>query len=126
LDTVAMSRHVNPELSKHKLDSLAEYFGLGDFNHHRASDDAEMLAAIFFKMVEKLKQEGIRSVSEMSAAMSDKANPLTLRPYHMIILVKDATGLKNLYKLISASYLSYYYRYPRIPKSLLDSHRDGL
>ena len=126
LDTVAMSRHVNPELSKHKLDSLAEYFGLGDFNHHRASDDAEMLAAIFFKMVEKLKQEGIRSVSEMSAAMSDKANPLKLRPYHMIILVKDATGLKNLYKLISASYLSYYYRYPRIPKSLLDSHRDGL
>ena len=48
LDTVAMSRYVNSDLKKHKLDTLANYFGLGEFNHHRASDDAEMLAAIFF------------------------------------------------------------------------------
>ncbi len=126
LDTVALSRHVNPELKKHKLDSLAEYFKLGDFNHHRASDDAEMLAYIFFKMVDKLRQEGIGTMNEMNASMSDKANPLKLRPYHMIILVKDQVGLKNLYKLISSSYLSYYHRQPRIPKSLLDNHRDGL
>lgn len=126
LDTVALSRHVNPELKKHKLDSLAEYFGLGDFNHHRACDDAEMLALIFFKMVEKLRQEGIGTVSEMNTAMSDKADPLKLRSYHMIILVKDGVGLKNLYRLISASYLNYYRRNPRIPKSLLDEHRDGL
>ncbi len=126
LDTVALSRHVNPELKRHKLDTLAEYFGLGDFNHHRASDDAAMLAMIFFRMVEKLREEGIGTVQEMNASMSDKANPLKLRPYHMIILVKDAVGLKNLYKLISSSYLSYYHRQPRIPKSLLDEHRDGL
>ncbi len=126
LDTVALSRHINPDLKKHKLDTIAEYYGLGNFNHHRACDDAEMLANIFFKMVEKLKQEGIGTVSEMNSAMSDKANPLKLRTYHMIILVKDAVGLKNLYKLISASYLSYYHRQPRIPKSLLNEHRDGL
>ena len=126
LDTVALSRHVNPELKKHKLNILAEYFELGDFNHHRACDDAEVLARIFFKMVEKLRQEGIGTLSEMNASMSDKANPLKLRPYHMIILVKDSVGLKNLYKLISESYLSYYHRQPRIPKSLLDQHRDGL
>jgi len=126
LDTVALSRHVNPELKKHKLNLLAEYFELGDFNHHRACDDAEVLARIFFKMVEKLRQEGIGTLFEMNASMSDKANPLKLRPYHMIILVKDSVGLKNLYKLISESYLSYYHRQPRIPKSLLDQHRDGL
>ncbi|MBR2987295.1 MAG: PHP domain-containing protein [Clostridia bacterium] len=112
LDTVALSRHVNPELKKHKLDVLANYFKLGDFNHHRASDDAEMLAHIFFKMVDKLREEGIGTLREMESSMSDKANPLKLRPYHLIILVKDSVGLKNLYKLISKSYLSYYHRQP--------------
>ena len=126
LDTVALSRYVNPTLKKHKLDILAEHFGLGDFNHHRASDDAHMLALIFFRMVEKLNEEGIYTVDEMNRAMNDKANPLKLRPYHMIILVKDLIGLKNLYKLISASYLEFYYRYPRIPKSRLNEFREGL
>ncbi|MBO5745431.1 MAG: PolC-type DNA polymerase III, partial [Clostridia bacterium] len=126
LDTVALSKYVNPELKKHKLDTLAEYFELGEFNHHRASDDSEMLAAIFFKMVKKLADEGVHNISEMNAAMAEKADPLKLRPYHMVIYVKDLVGLKNLYKLISKSYLDYYYRNPRIPKTLLDEHREGL
>ncbi len=126
LDTVALSRYVNPTLSKHKLDVLAKYFELGEFNHHRASDDAHMLSLIFFKMVDKLREEGIYTVEDMNRAMNDKANPLRLRPYHMIILVKDLVGLKNLYKLISSSYLESYYRYPRIPKSKLSEHREGL
>jgi len=126
LDTVALSRYVNPTLNKHKLDTLAKYFELGEFNHHRASDDANMLSLIFFKMVDKLREEGIYTVSDMNRAMNDKANPLRLRPYHMIILVKDLVGLKNLYKLISSSYLESYYRYPRIPKSQLIEHREGL
>ncbi len=126
LDTVPLSRYANPELKKHKLDSLADYFGLGDFNHHRASDDAEMLSLIFFRMTEKLRSEGVHTTDEMVHAMGEKANPLKLRTYHMIIYVKDLVGLKNLYKIISRSYLDYYYRSPRIPKTLLDSHRDGL
>ncbi len=125
-DTVALSRYVNPELKKHKLDTLAQYFGLGDFNHHRASDDAEMLALIFFKMTEKLGEEGIRSVSAMTASMADKVDVLKLKTHHMIILVKNSVGLKNLYKLVSHSYLDYYKKHPRIPKTLLDRYRDGL
>lgn len=126
LDTVALSRYVNPELTKHKLDNLADYFELGDFNHHRASDDAEMLAMIFGKMVEKLAEEGVRTIGEMKRAMSDKVDPLRLRPYHMIILAENKVGLKNMYKLISHSYLDYYRKVPRIPKSVLDTHREGL
>lgn len=126
LDTVALSRYVNPELKKHKLDTLANYFGLGDFNHHRASDDAEMLALIFFKMVEKLSEEGIKSLSAMTSAMADKVDCLKLKTYHMIILVKNKIGLKNLYKLVSFSYLNYYKKHPRIPKTVLDNYREGL
>ena len=126
LDTVALSRYVNPELKNHKLDTLAEYFGLGDFNHHRACDDAEMLARIFICMANKLEQEGIRGTADMVRAMADKVDPLKLRTYHMIILAKNKIGLKNLYKLVSAGYLKYYKRFPRIPKTELDKHREGL
>ncbi len=126
LDTVAMSQYVNPELSKHKLDILAKYFGLGDFNHHRASDDAEMLSLIFYRMADKLKEEGINGIEEMSEVMSAKADPLKLRTYHQIILVKNLTGLRNLYILVSDSFLKYFRRYPRFPKSNINEHREGL
>ena len=126
LDTVALSRYANPELKKHKLDILAEYYELGDFNHHRACDDAEMLACIYFKMSEKLMNEGIGDLGRINEVMSERADPLKLRTYHQILLVKNQTGLKNLYRLISDSYLKYYKRNPRIPKTLLQQYREGL
>lgn len=126
LDTVAMSRYVNPELKRHKLDILAEYFDLGDFNHHRASDDAEMLALIFVKMADKLHREGVETIEDMNTAMREQADPLRLRTYHQILLVKNLEGLKNLYQLVSMSYLQYYRRFPRIPRTVLEQHREGL
>ncbi len=126
LDTVGLSRYVNPELKKHKLDIIAEHYGLEEFHHHRASDDAETLARIFFVMLERLRSEGIGSFAEMVNAMSEKSDPLKLRPYHMIIFAKNLTGLKNLYKLISFSYLNYYRRFPRMPRSVIEQYREGL
>ncbi|MBR4292333.1 MAG: PolC-type DNA polymerase III [Clostridia bacterium] len=126
IDTVSMSRYLNPELKSHKLDVIAEHYKLGQFNHHRASDDAEMLAHIFFKMIEQLKEEGVNDVSSMVNAMSDKVDPTKLRTNHIILLVKNKVGLKNLYKLVSFGYLKYFKRHPRIPKTVLSQHREGL
>ena len=126
LDTLALSRHINTDLKTHKLNILAEYFELGEFNHHRASDDAEMLAEVFFKMQEKMEKMEIHSFTELQNEMSASADPLHLPTYHQVILVKNAVGLKNLYKLISYSYLNYYRRFPRIPKTQLEKHREGL
>ena len=126
LDTVALSRYLNPELKKHKLDTLAEYFELGNFNHHRACDDAEMLAMIFFKMMEKLVSQDVRTFADLQTEMSTKSDPLKLKPYHMIILIKNEVGRKNLYRLISESYLQYFKRNPRIPKTRLEKYREGL
>ncbi len=126
LDTVALSRYLNTELKSHKLDGLAKHYGLGDFNHHRACDDAEMLSYIFFKMTKQLEELDVKSFTELESEMSSKTNPLMLKPYHQIILVKNQAGLKNLYKLISFSYLNYFRKVPRIPKTELEKHREGL
>ena len=126
LDTVALSRYLNPELKKHKLDALAEFYKLGNFNHHRACDDAAMLAAIYFKMIVSMREHDIKSFDQLKRDMSANSNPLNLKPYHQIILVKNKIGLKNLYKLISYGFLKYYKRHPRIPKTELEKHREGL
>jgi len=126
LDTVAVSRYMNPDLRNHKLDTLAKFYKLGEFNHHRASDDAEMLAAIFTCMTSRLQEEGINTISRMNFAMAEKSDPQKLKSYHQIILVKNQTGLKNLYKLVSDSYLKYYHRHPRIPRTRLEELREGL
>ena len=126
LDTVALSRYINPELKNHKLDTIADYYELGNFNHHRACDDAEMLAMIFFVMIEKLQKMDVNSFADLKNEMSSKTDPLYLKTYHQIILVKNQAGLKNLYKLVSNSYLKYFRRNPRIPKTDIEKHREGL
>ncbi len=126
LDTVALSRYINPELKKHTLDAIANEYKLGEFNHHRACDDAEMLAMIYFRMIELMRESELRNLEALQREMTEKADPLKLKPYHQIILVENEVGLKNLYKLISMSYLDYFKRYPRIPKTALEKHREGL
>ena len=126
LDTVPLSKYLNPDLKRHKLDILAEHYGLGDFDHHRAFEDATMLAMIFGRMCEQLKKEGVNSISEIATAMSDRADPKKLPTYHMILFAKNPVGLKNLYKIVSKSYLDYFHRVPRVPKTVLDNYREGL
>ena len=126
LDTVALSRYLNPDLKKHKLDILADYYKLGEFHHHRACDDADTLARIYIKMIASMLEHDIHSFDQLKRDMSTSANPLSLKPYHQIILVKNKIGLKNLYKLISFGFLKYFKRFPRIPKTELENHREGL
>lgn len=126
IDTLAVSRGMFPQLSKHKLDSVAKHLKLGDFNHHRASDDAYMLAKIFQVMLTKLSEEyGVAKISQINTVLP-KPDIKTYKYYHQIILVKNQLGLKNLYKLISKSHLDYFYKKPLLPKSELVKLRDGL
>ncbi|NTV80271.1 MAG: PHP domain-containing protein, partial [Candidatus Aminicenantes bacterium] len=46
--------------------------------------------------------------------------------YHLILLVKDETGYRNLSRLITQSYREGFYYRPRIDKELLASHAGGL
>ncbi len=126
IDTVAICRAVLKDIKNCKLDTVAKYLRLGSFNHHRACDDAEMLSKIFKCLVDRLYEDyGITLVSQINTNIAG-ADTKKLASYHQIILVKNDTGLKNLYKLISMSHLKYFYKKPRIPKSELIKHREGL
>lgn len=46
--------------------------------------------------------------------------------FHLVLLVKDRTGYKNLMKLSSAAYREGFYHRPRIDKEILKEHTAGL
>lgn len=46
--------------------------------------------------------------------------------YHIILIARTQEGLKNIYRLVSTSHLDYFYRRPRIPRSVLEKYRDGI
>ena len=126
IDTVAISRAILTDIKNCKLDTVAKFLRLGDFNHHRATDDAEMLARIFINLSQRLTDDyGITKTSDINTKIAG-GDFKKLPTYHQIILVKNKTGLKNLYRLISYSHLNYFYKKPRIPKSELVKYREGL
>ena len=129
IDTVPMSQIMLPELEKHKLNYVAEHFGLGDFQHHRGCDDAEVLAGIFIRLSKMLMEQYpliLITVDMLNSLLANENQVLAKPTYHQIIIVRNNTGLKNLYRLISDSNLKYFKRRPRIPKSELVRHREGL
>ena len=128
LDTLILAQNLLPDLGKYKLDIVANHLNLPAFNHHRASDDAGVVAYMlqpFFKMLE---DQGIRSMEEINPAMTKLRGGGKARrqPKHLIVLAKNQLGLRNLYKLISLSHLEHFKRYPIMPKSVINQNREGL
>ena len=131
IDTLDLSRILLSHLNRFKLNILAKELQVGPFAHHRASEDAAVLARIWVKLMDKLKIEHrVRKISDINpvlAGLRAKEGGLKNLPrYHFIILVQNQVGLKNLYKLISYSFLDHFYRRPLMPRSALIRHREGL
>lgn len=126
IDTVALSRKLYPQLTNHRLNTLAKHLSVKLDNHHRALDDALATAIIFIIMQKALIEMGIDMLSEINSKFGDTVDVRGLSAYHTIILAKNYTGLRNLYELISKSHLDYFYYTPRVPKSLLSKMREGL
>ena len=128
IDSLILAQNLLPDLGKYKLDIVAEHLHLPAFNHHRASDDAATVGYMlppFFKMLEEM---GLRHLGEINGAMVHlrKGGKAKRQPKHLIVLARNQTGLRNLYKLISLGHLDYFKRYPIMLKSVINENREGL
>ena len=126
LDTLALSQALCPELHRFKLDVVSNHLDLPKFNHHRASDDAMVVARIMGKFLPMLAAQGAKTLDDIETVYHTLRRTDVAKLYHMTLLVLNRKGLKNLYELISQSYLKYFHRFPTVPKSLLINHREGI
>ena len=130
VDTLALSRKIFPNLKKHKLGKIAEYLKIKVEVAHRALDDVDTTVKVFNEMMKILKERGAKTLEDIGTKCEDeqtkKNEYKTLKSYHAIILAKNYVGLKNLYKLVSLSHLKYFYKKPRILKSLYKQYSEGL
>ena len=127
LDTVALARHLLPNLNRFKLDTVAKALNISLENHHRAVDDAGCTAEIFVKFIEMLKERGIEDLEQLNRMSTLSADMIKKLPTnHIIIIAKNEVGRINLYRLVSWSHIDYFAKRPRIPKSVLSQYREGL
>ena len=130
VDTLPLSRKIYPELKKHKLGKIAEHLGIKVEVAHRALDDVDTTVKVLRFMMEELKKRGAKTIADIALKCEDEKTKAEeykkLQPYHAIILAKNYVGLKNLYKLVSLSHLKYFYKKPRILKSLYRKYSEGL
>ena len=124
IDTLAVSREMFEGYENHKLGTIASNLGVELENAHRAINDTRATAKVFIKMCEIVEAKGMNIKDyTQTEFVEDKKN---YSPNHIIIFAKNYKGLKNLYKLVSFSHIRYFYKKPRISRSLLNRYRDGL
>lgn len=127
LDTLQLCRQLFPDLGRYKLNIVAKHLGVKLDNHHRAVNDAQATAGILIKCLDILREENnICTIDDIQTLYNGKSDYKSRNTHHGIILVQNYTGLRNLYKIVSASHLEYFYKRPRVPKELLLTHREGL
>ena len=127
IDTLRLAKELFPEFKKYKLGIIADNLGIKVEVAHRALDDVDTTVKVFNIMINMLKEKNVKTLDDINnIGMNAKDAYKKLPSYHAIILAKNYVGLKNLYKLVSYSHLNYFYKKPRILKSLYKKYSEGL
>ena len=126
IDTLTMAQTMYPGLHNYKQGTINKHLELPDYEAHRACEDAGALGRIFCVMLRDLEEKQITDISGINTGLGGNREVLKKKYYHIILLVKNQSGLKNLYQIVSKAHLDYFFKKPRVPRSLLNQYREGL
>lgn len=128
IDTLELSRTMDNTYARHSLSALVKRYNVpfDEESHHRGDYDAEGTALVFHKMLQKLISRNFEKISDLDKLVDKNEIHKYGRAHHVNILVKNKTGLKNLFKIVSFANTTYLYKTPRILRSKIEQLRDGL
>ena len=128
IDTLELSRALDTGYSRHSLSALVKRYDVpwDETAHHRGDYDAEGTALVFHKMLKKLVSRNFETIKDLDKLVSKDEIHKYGTSYHVNIIAKNKKGLKNLFKIISLANTKYLYKTPRILRSEIDKHREGL
>ena len=126
IDTLTMAQAMYPGLHNYKQGTINKHLELPAYEAHRACEDSAALGRIFCVMLKDLEEKQVTAVSGINTGLGGNREVLKKKYYHLIILVRNQMGLKNLYKIVSEAHVNYFFKKPRVPRSLLNKYRDGL
>ena len=126
IDTLTMAQAMYPGLHNYKQGTINKHLELPAYEAHRACEDSAALGRIFCVMLKDLEEKQVTAVSGINTGLGGNREVLKKKYYHLIILVQNQTGLKNLYRIVSAAHTKYFFKKPRVPRSLLNQYREGL
>ena len=127
IDTLEFARNLYPEYKRHGLGPLTKRFGVALEHHHMANYDAEATGRLLFIFIKEVAEKhGVTDLARLNLDLISPDSYKKARVKHATIYVKNQVGLKNIFKLVSLSNTQYFEGVPRIPRTVLDSHREGL
>ena len=127
IDTLEFARNLYPEYKRHGLGSLTKRFGVALEHHHMANYDAEATGRLLFIFIKEVAEKhGVTDLARLNLDLISPDSYKKARVKHATIYVKNQVGLKNIFKLVSLSNTQYFEGVPRIPRTVLDAHREGL
>lgn len=129
VDTLALARYLFPDSRNHRLGTLCRNMDVNydEDSAHRADYDATVTNEVWQAMIAKLtKEDSNLTHRDLEKLQLREEHYKHLRPFHVVVLAKNADGMKDLFKLISYSHIDYFANVPKVPRSLLNKYRHNL
>ena len=128
IDTLELSRALDSGFAKHGLSALVKRYDVpwDETAHHRADYDAEGTALVLSKMLNKLHNQNYETINSINNLVSRDEIHKYGRSYHVNLIAQNRVGLKNLFKIVSLANTKYLYKTPRILRSEIETHREGI